>query len=193
VVRTRTPAADPNRDEVDVFATGTTVIVEPAAHEPSGAPVGEQLRRAATALHTGLDHARRLHARSGPRIGAGPATVASAREGTRTEIVRPVLLDPWLAWELAGSGRLFADPIPHLRVGEPRAETPQPAWAASLRTGRLKRRAAELHVTASPSFNVTVLELVPASRRRTGARSFLRAGLQAVEELAHRLEATRTA
>jgi hypothetical protein len=55
----------------------------------------------------------------------------------------------------------------------------------------LKHRAAQLQVSASPSFNVTVLELIPATPRRTGNRSFLRVGLPAIEEIARRLEGTR--
>ena len=122
-----------------------------------------------------------------------PTAVASTREGSKSEIIRPVLLDPWRAWEVAGSGQLFAEPIPRLRIGRGQNPSPTkyPSWPASLRTGWLKHRAAQLQVSASPSFNVTVLELIPATPRRTGNRSFLRVGLPAIEELARRLEATR--
>ena len=101
---------------------------------------------------------------------------------------------PWQAWEVAGSGELFAEPIPRLSIdrGPKPSQSTYPVWTASLRTGWVKHRAAQLQVSASPSFNVTVLELIPATPRRTGNRSFLRVGLPVIEELARRLEATRT-
>ena len=113
----------------------------------------------------------------------------------KSEIIRPVLLDPWQAWEVAGSGQLFAEPIPRLRIDRgPKlaARRRIRCGPASLRTGWVKHRTAQLQVSASPSFNVTVLELIPATPRRTGNRSFLRVGLPVIEELARRLEATRT-
>jgi hypothetical protein len=213
VVRTRTlagaeraanavDAQDVDTKEIEVYATGSTIITGPndQAHDHRGrgadgvAPVGDQLRKAVTALHGGIDHARQFHAKAGPRMGSHPTTVATTREGAKSEIIRPVLLDPWQAWEVAGSGQLFADPIPRLTID--RGATPPhstyPTWTASLRTGWVKHRAAQLQVSASPSFNVTVLELIPSTPRRTGNRSFLRVGLPAIEELARRLEATRT-
>ena len=157
-------------------------------------PVGDQLRKAVTALHDGIDHARQFHAKAGPRMGSHPTTVAATCQGTKSEIIRPVLLDPWQAWEVAGSGRLFAEPISRLSIDrEPKpSHTTYPVWTASLRTGWIKRRAARLQVSASPSFNVTVLELIPATPRRMGSRSFLRVGLPVIEELARRLEAAGT-
>ena len=77
-------------------------------------------------------------------------------------------------------------------AGRTRRQSTYPSWTASLRTGWVKHRAAQLQVSASPSFNVTVLELIPATPRRTGNRSFLRVGLPVIEELARRLEATHT-
>ncbi|HEX4980716.1 MAG TPA: hypothetical protein VFV63_03420 [Ilumatobacteraceae bacterium] len=213
MIRTRTPhgvdseAHDGDTQEIDaqeieVYATGSTIITGPE-HEagehrrpaPGGdTPVGDQLRKAVTVLHGGLEHARRFHAKSGPRMGPHPTTVATTREGTKSEIIRPVLLDPWQAWEVAGSGRLFAEPIPRLKIDRGPKPSPStyPVWTASLRTGWVKHRAAQLQVSASPSFNVTVLELIPVTPRRTGSRSFLRVGLPVVEELARRLEAART-
>jgi hypothetical protein len=208
VVQARTPAgADRaahavDAHDVEIYATGSTIITgsddERPDHRRLGAdgvtPVGDQLRKAVSALHGGIDHARQFHAKAGPRMGSHPTTVATTREGTKSEIIRPVLLDPWQAWEVAGSGRLFDDPIPRLTIdrGPKPPHSTYPTWTASLRTGWMKHRAAQLQVSASPSFNVTVLELIPARPRRTGNRSFLRVGLPAIEELARRLEATRT-
>ena len=203
MVRTRRPrGAESDAHDVEVYATGSTIITGPdyeRSEQPrSGAdgltPVGDQFRRAVTVLHDGLDHAHRFHAKSGPRMGPGPPAAASAREGTKSEIIWPVLLDPRRAWEFAGSGQLFAEPIPRLQVDQgPRpSRATYPVWTVSLRTGWVKRRAAQLQLSASPSFNVTVLELLPAAPRRTGTRSFLRAGLPAIEELARRLHASRS-
>ncbi len=188
--------------DIEVYATGSTIITGPdqqarghARPAPDGVtPVGDQLRKAVTVLHDGIDHARQFHAKAGPRMGLHPTTVAISREGTKSEIIRPVLLDPWQAWEVARSGRLFAQPIPRLSVdqGPKPSLATYPVWTASLRTGWVKHRAAQLQVSASPSFNVTVLELVPARPRRTGNRSFLRVGLPVIEELARRLEAAST-
>lgn len=202
MVRTRRPrGAESDAHDVEVYATGSTIITAPG-HERSerprsGAggltPVGDQFRQAVTVRHGGLDHALRFHARVGPRMGPGRSATASTRKGTKSEIIWPVLLDPRRAWEFAGSGQLFAEPIPRLQVDrEPRpSRATYPVWTVSLRTGWVTRRAAQLQLSASPSFNVTVLELLPAAPRRTGNRSFLRAGLPAIEELARRLRATR--
>ena len=202
MVRTRTPpgvdreAHEIDAREIEVYATGSTIIIGTTDEGPGpddATPVGDQLRKAVTALHEGIDHARQFHAKAGPRMGAHPTPVAPAREGKKSEIIRPVLLDPWQAWEVAGSGQLFAEPIPRLRIdrGPNSPHVTYPMWTASLRTGWVKHRAAQLQVSASPSFNVTVLELIPATPRRTGNRSFLRVGLPVIEELARRLEATR--
>jgi hypothetical protein len=201
VVRTRTPpGVDREAHDIDVYATGSTIITDPERGAPGhgGAEAdgvaGDQLRRAVTVLHDGLDHARRFHAKAGPRMGPSTHSVASTREGSKSEIIRPILLDPSRAWEVAGSGQLFADPIPRLSIdrGPDSAHAAYPVWTASLRTGWVTHRSARLQVTASPSFNVTVLELIPATPRRIGNRSFLRVGLPVVEELARRLEASRT-
>jgi hypothetical protein len=208
VVRPRTPpgadseAHHTDAREIEIYATGSTIISGPEQRArrhrrpapDSVTPVGDQLRKAATVLHGGIDHARQFHAKAGPRMGSHPTTLATTREGTKSEIIRPVLLDPWQAWEVAGSGRLFAEPIPRLTIdrGPKPSQATYPVWTASLRTGWVKHRAARLQVSASPSFNVTVLELIPATPRRTGNRSFLRVGLPVIEELARRLEAAST-
>ena len=194
MARPRHPGVDDEGHDVVVYATGSTVAVAPDDREPTAeTAVTDQFRRAATAVQEGFEHARQFHARPGPRLGAAPTSVVSNREGLSSDIVRPVLVDPRLATDLAVSGELFAEPIPKLRIEGRRLEA-EPAnlvWTASLRTGRMRRRAANLHVTASPSFNVTVLELIPSSRRRRGARAFLRVGLPAVEELVRRLQTAR--
>jgi hypothetical protein len=195
VAQVDTPhGVDGEAHDVVVYATGSTIALAPDDESTVDGPtaVGDQLRRAASAVHDGLEHARRFHARPGPRLGAGTPATTSNREGVRSEIVRPVLVDPRIASDLAMSGRLFAEPIPRLSIQQP--TRPQPAnlvWTASLRTGRLRRRSAKLHVTASPSFNVTVLELIPTNHRRLGARAFLRVGLPAIEELVRRLQLRR--
>lgn len=167
----RPRGAESDAHDVEVYATGSTIIAGPD-YERSEQP----------------------HAKAGRRMRPGPSATASTRAGTKSEIIWPVLLDPRRAWEFAGSGQLFAEPIPRLQVDQgPRPlRATYPVWTVSLRTGWVTRRAAQLQLSASPSFNVTVLVLLPVAPRRTGNRSFLRAGLPAIEVLARRLQATRS-
>ena len=52
---------------------------------------------------------------------------------------------------------------------------------------RIRRRAATLRIGASPSGNLTVVELVPKARRIFFTGSFVRFGVPAVEEMCKRL------
>lgn len=167
---------------IEVFPTGETMLVAPDEH-----PVTDRFR-------SGLDHAFEFHARPGHRPGATSTTsppTASARHGGESDIVRPVRADPRRACELAMTGRLFSEPVPHLTiehhpddVDEQRALT----WDAVLTTGRHHRQPARLHLLASPSLVVTVIELVPCRRVGRHKARFIRAGVQAIDVLARRLE-----
>lgn len=148
---------------VEVFATGTTVVVEHGREEVPEA--------------------------TGPPAPPFKVSTASARTGTHDDVVRPVHVDPIAACELAVSGRLFAEPIPHLVVaGDHEVAAKYLLWDAELVCGRRKPLPAALHLLASPSMVVTVLELVPRRPIRWRRRRFLRDGIQAVETLATRLE-----
>lgn len=155
--------AEPEHGWVEVFATGTTVVVEDA---PGPDPK-----------------------RKGPSPPPFRVTTASARTGTGDDVVRPVHVDPLAACELAVSGRLFAEPIPHLLVADDHEVASRYLlWNAQLVSGRRKPLPAALHLLASPSMVVTVLELVPRRRIRWRRRRFLRHGIEAVEAIAGRLE-----
>ena len=61
-------------------------------------------------------------------------------------------------------------------------------WPVELVVWTRRPVAASLHVRASPSMVVTVLELVPTSRVRLGRRRFVRRGIAAIESLAAEIE-----
>ncbi len=179
------------RGELEVFPTGRTVVVAPdATGITHDAPTfGERLRQGGSSVRDGLGQARDFHAAPGPRPGAVPIpAVTSTRAGGGTDIVRPVLVDPLTACRLATSGELFSPPIPHLRVDGP-GDRATLTWDAAVVSGRRREQRATLHLMASPSMVVTVIELVPCRRIRRRRSRFVAEGIAVVEELAHRLEA----
>ncbi len=188
----------PWRRELDVFPTGTTVlrsIDAPPAEKPADTSTlhfSDQMHRTGTAVRDAVQHAREFHARPGHRPGHVAPSTASVRRGGGTDIVRPVLVDPLRACELAISGTLFELPLDHLDVEHP-GHVPSLTWRVVLTTGRRRRHEATLHLLASPSMVVTVIELVPSCRVRRRRRRFVAEGIVAVEELAHRLERVCTA
>lgn len=171
--------------ELEVFAThGTVAVVRgPAAddRDPLDArpPVGEQLRRGGDAVRHALDHARSINATPGHRLGAAPLTT-SRRRGSGADVVRPVLVDPVRSGEIAADGALFGAPNPHLELVE---ASPTPlTWRVAV-TGE-RRFPATLHLLASPSLVVTVIELIPERRLRWGRDGFVRDGVAAADRLA---------
>jgi hypothetical protein len=187
--------------ELEVFSTGTTVAClpdrpptgpeHPAAAERDDAPsLGDRLRHGGEVVLEGLEHARGFHARPGHRPGTPPLTIgtASARAGGDSDIVRPVLVSPTLACELATSGTLFADPIPHLAIARGDDDVRRfLVWDGLLDSGG-RQRGVTFHLLASPSMVVTVLELVPRRRLRRHRDQFIADGVAAVETIARRLE-----
>lgn len=154
---------EPDDGWVEVFATGRTVVIDDAP-EPDPEP-------------------------KGPPPPPFRITTASARTGTGDDVVRPVHVDPIAACELAVSGRLFAEPIPHLLVADDHEVAARYLlWNAELVSGRRRPMPAALHLLASPSMVVTVLELVPRRRIRWRRKRFVRDGIEAVEVIAHRLQ-----
>ncbi|MEO6651728.1 MAG: hypothetical protein ABIP17_03620 [Ilumatobacteraceae bacterium] len=163
--------------ELEIFATGSSTLVA-VDTEPSHAIA--TLRRGITMPD--------FHARPGHRPGTRVA-LTSARAGGDTDVVRPVLIDPWLAWELADSGALFHDPVDGLLVEERNDELRSSlTWCAMLTGDGIRPTATRLHLRASPSMVVTVLELIPQRRVRWNRTAFVRAAVASIETLAHRLE-----
>lgn len=154
--------AEPDDGWVEVFATGDTVVVTaedpPPAHRHPAPPPFR-------------------------------VTAASARTGVYGDVVRPVHVDPVIASELAVSGRLFDEPIPHLVVADDHEVASRYLlWNAQVVGHHRRPLPAALHLLASPSMVVTVLELIPRRRIRWRRRRFVRHGLEAVDALAERLE-----
>ena len=138
-----------------------------------------------------IEALREVRARPGYRLGAAaPVTDKAARRGDREEILQPVLVRPAAAHRVVGDGRLFDAPIPALEIdiGSARRDGDSYTWKASLRSSRLARgRSAALHLHPSPSANLSVLELIPAHRRRFARKRFVRRGVAAVDAIGRRL------
>lgn len=150
--------------------------------------LGEHATRVAHRVAVGIDHVRRFRARSGPRPGA---ITQDRRRGDDVEVVQTCHVRAAATEELVWTGRLRGLRISGLAFSdEPHREGRSAfVWHARLRTGPFARRAATLHITATPSANLTVLELIPDRRRVFGTRRFVSRGVRSVEELATRIEA----
>ncbi len=190
------PAANARRGrqptlELEVFATGATIATAPEAvveyplDLPDGQTFGGLVRHGGDAIKDGLEHARDLRARPGPRLGGGPTFTASARSGGDSDIVRPVHVSPLFAGDFAAGGELFATPIPHLRVAG-RGDEQQLLWDCELH-GESGRCRVTFHLMASPSTVITVLELVPCKRVRRHRDRYLADGIAAIDAIAERL------
>lgn len=178
---------------IEVFATGTStwqVIARPPSDEQVHAALSDQFHRTGAVVLDAVRHARDFHARPGHRPGRVTPLSASVRRGGGTDVVRPVLVDPVHACELAVSGRLFERPVEHLDVDLP-GHRDTLTWDVVLTTGRHQHHPATLCLLASPSMVVTVIELVARRRVRRSRRRFVREGITAVEELARRLETSK--
>jgi hypothetical protein len=174
--------------ELEVFATGTTAIVHVGGDEPDPArgddagTTAELLRRTGAAM---LD----IHARPGHRPGR-PIVIASARRGGDTDIVRSVLIHPAIACRVATSGRLFRDPIDGFDVNEADDADDDRrflVWHAALSGSHVSRIPVSLHVLASPSLVVTVLEIIPQRPLRWKRDGFVRDGIDVIDRVAARL------
>ncbi|MGI9605736.1 MAG: hypothetical protein ACR2P0_06310 [Acidimicrobiales bacterium] len=147
----------------------------------------EAVREASLWLAHQISSAAEVTATPGPRLGP-TSDQAPRRTGSREEVMAPLLLRPSFALARARRGDMFARPFGRVRV------LPQSmasdgswfSWTAIVRT-RLVRRKATLRIGPSPSGNVTVLQLVPQKPRRHRTRSFVAAGIPALEGIASQL------
>jgi hypothetical protein len=168
---------------LQLFATGSSLLVERASAPADATAFAELLREGGRHVRDGLDY----HARPGHRPGGVTAT--GSRRGGDTDIVRPVLLDPLVAGRIACTGEVFRRPIEHLRVLPSDATEKFLAWEVLVIAPHERPVPATLHLLASPSMVVTVLELVPRRRLRFGRDRFVRHAVAGIDELADRLRA----
>jgi hypothetical protein len=182
--------SDDPRVELEVFPTGRTRAefpIEWSDHEPH-TDIAARLRDGGSTIREWIDRAE-LHSHPGPRIGAAAVPTTSARLGDGADIVRPVLINPNWASELATSGVLFAERVDHLEIDTaPGADRRYLVWSARLDIGTRRPFQASLHLLASTSMLVTVLELVPQRRTRRHRERFVDVGVVAIDELASRLQ-----
>lgn len=134
------------------------------------------------------DHPIEVRAAAGPRLGPGP-TATDGRRGGDCDIVRSIRVDPWTASEIAGSGAFRRDEHRYLTFvdadpGDDRALS----WRVVVASPRLRSVPATLHLRATPSMVLSVLELVPRRRLRWRRDAFVAAGVEAVESLAREFE-----
>lgn len=178
------PAADPPivpDDEIIVWAVGPDG--RPIEPEPPR-PTEEVLRETA---RTVVGHLQERSATPGYRPGGHDDR--PTRLGDRGEVIQSLLVRPAAAAELVGRGDLFVPSLPRLRIDETTVDRTGLgfAWPATVRTGLFTRTRATLSIHPSPSANLTVLELLPDRMRRWRSRSFVRAGVIAIDELGDRL------
>lgn len=175
----------PERDPLEVVLLNPdgTELVRP------GQGHGDAVARPdlGAAVAAGIRQLGRTTAAPGPRVGGTADRVG--RQGCDEEVVTPVLMPPDSAALTMVAADFFRLPAAGLTVDPASLEVDRGGlrWRARLRTGPLGRRRANLRLYPSPSRNLTVLELIPQSRRPFRTRSFVRWGVPAVGELAARL------
>lgn len=184
--RTSRGTIDRHDGGIEVFPTGPTLSRAPSPAAPTDEPTSDD-RPVDEQPSDGPHGHRSYHARPGHRPGTTPGTT-SARAGGGSDIVRPLLVAPATASRIVLSGEVFVLPVPHLRIDTDHADARFLVWTATIVGDQLRPIPATLHLLGSPSMVVSVLELVPARRLRWGRERFVRYGVEAVDELAHRIE-----
>jgi hypothetical protein len=174
------PASEPA--ELEVFATGSSTLIDHDHVDLLGTGMTDMLRRGGATL-------RDFRARPGYRTGEQIATTSGRRNGD-ADIVRPVLVNPRRASAVAASGWLFDEPLEGLRLDHADTDVDRGrflVWTASLSGDHIASIPVSLHLLASPSMVVTVLELVPRCRLRWHRNGFVEDGVDVLERLATRL------
>jgi hypothetical protein len=178
------PAADPPTDPGDEIVVWTV--------GPDGRPIEPEPPRPTeeVLLETARTVVGHLQERSAtPGFRPGGHHDRPTRLGDRGEVIQSLLIRPAATTRIVGRGDLFEPPLPRLRIDEAMVERSGSgfAWPATVRTGLFSRTRATLSIHPSPSTNLTVLELLPRRMRRWQSRSFVRAGVIAVDQLGDRL------
>jgi hypothetical protein len=165
---------------------------EPVAPpQPTETDAAEALSDIGHWLAHRIDVARDVKAAPGPRL--GPEVDQTRRTGSAEEVVAPVLIRPQVAVTAVRRGEVADDHVGGMRIQHDSIQTNGTSctWQATLRTGLFRERKATLRISPSPSGNVTVLQLVPRSPRRIRTRSFVEAGVPAIQELSEQLSRCR--
>lgn len=134
-----------------------------------------------------LDAAGDLKAAPGPRL--GPGQERTSRSGSTEEVCAPLLVRPHIAMRALLEADVFGQGLRTIDVDGSSLDSNgvSCSWLASVRTGLFRSRDATLRIGPSPSGNITVLQLMPQHTRRFYTRSFVRAGITAVDEVGGRL------
>ncbi len=160
---------------------------------PDPLEVGPALRGAGRWIGDQVGQGGGYQAARGPRL--GPVVDSASRRGSSEDVVTPVLVPPGLALAESVTETALASPVGPLTVDASPATAPRESeltprsWPARLRTGVVGRRSAILRLRPSPSLNLTIIELVPTRAPWFRSKSFVRAGVPAIAELAARIRA----
>jgi len=144
-------------------------------------------RMAARSLATRVSTARDSRA-----AGRKPQGVLQQERGRGDghEVVQTCRVRPRMLESVVLGGELFSAPFERLEALDSplRAGRADYVWTVRVRTGRIFTRAGTLHMSSTPSENLTVIELTPARRSRLGKRLFVFRGIGCVQEVARRVE-----
>ena len=147
----------------------------------------ESLRELSEWCSNQVDKAREVEAAPGPRF--GHAGGQPQRTGSREDVVTAIWLNPAVAAIACKHGEIFDPPLSrlHIDASSLRSQGRSCSWQATVRTGRYRTRSAVLRIDPSPSGVFTILQLVPERGRLIRSRSFIAAGVPAIDQLSNRL------
>mgnify|MGYP001821907516 CR=1 FL=1 len=156
------------------------------------APTRRTLADVRRAWRAALEVERRQDPYGRNRLAPRPVqgTGRPVRPGYRDEILVTSRSSPDLAVAEAVHGDLFVPPIDRLDVdvASMRSRRYELSWNAVLRVSPWQQRRVQLRLYASPSLNVTALDLSPHRPRRTARASFLRVGNDVMNAVRDRLD-----
>lgn len=180
--------------EIDVVVGGDTRSIPPDAFDTDVLDVAgiDPQRSFAEHLYLGcrvaVDRVRDVHAADGHRPGAVPSSTGT-RRGGGSDIVRPMRVDPYVASAIAASDQFRDRDHLHLTfVDRDESAARTLTWNVVVTAPGCRPFPATLHLLASPSQVVSVLEMVPCRRLRFRQRQFIEVGVEAIDSLAHEIE-----
>lgn len=175
-----------DRIEIELVTVDDPPADRPDEHGPTLGDIAQHIHHG---YRVAVDHARDYHAAEGLRPGGAPPATTSTRRGGGCDIVRPMLVDPFTASSLAVSPRFLRREHLYLTFVDHDASSERAlTWKVVVAGPHLRSVPATLHLLASPSQVVSVLELVPRRRFRWHQHRFVGVGVAAIESLAHEFE-----